>query len=241
MPPAAPELPPQAGSSPRSLLVVEDDAGLRTAIASALEAVSDRVRLVSTLAEATRACREDPPDLVLLDLQLPDGDGAALLYQLRSYSSAPLIVLSGDSADARKVALLDAGADDFVSKPCSMAELLARVRTQLRRAAGTRAPRGSLRVGDVEIDLQHRRVTRLGTAAHLTPTEWAVLDAFVRHAGRTLTVRQLWDMVWQREFGDHGLHVRVQITRLRRKIEPNPTAPSLIVTVPGIGYRFTAA
>jgi two-component system KDP operon response regulator KdpE len=224
---------------PRSLLVVEDDDTLRQALVDALSSICGRVRQVATLADAIHQCGVDEPDLVLLDLGLPDGDGSQLLLRLRAVTGVPIIVLSGRNEDEHKVALLDAGADDFLSKPCSAAELVARVRGQLRRSATSIAARNAvIRVEGMEIDLVGQRVSRDGVPQRLTPTEWALLRALVLNTGRPLTAKQLWDLVWDREFGDFAVHVRVHMTHLRRKVEPNPAVPRLIVTEPGVGYRF---
>jgi two-component system KDP operon response regulator KdpE len=225
---------------PKSILVVEDNAALRETLVDALRAVTQRVREAATLAEATAACVAEPPDLVVLDLGLPDGDGSMLLGALRALTMVPVIVLSGREDEDEKVALLDAGADDFIIKPCSAAELLARVRGQLRRSAASAAARtwAHIVADGVEIDLVEQRVVRHGVPQKLTPTEWLLLRALVMHAGRPATPRQLWDMVWSREFGDPSVHIRVHITHLRRKIEPDPSKPRLIVTEPGVGYRF---
>ena len=223
-----------------SLLVVEDDAALRSTLVSALGGISRDIREATTLAAALSACDEREPELVLLDLGLPDGDGSELLLRLRRKTSVPLIVLSGREGDDEKVALLDAGADDFITKPCGAPELLARVRGQLRRSALSAAARSAVRmtIDDIEIDLATQRVTRGGVPQRLTPTEWSILRALALNAGRAVSARQLWDLVWAREFGDYAVHVRVHITHLRRKIEPDPSMPRLIVTEPGVGYRF---
>jgi len=227
---------------PRSLLVVEDDDQLRQVIVDALSTICPLVRQASTLSDGMQLCAEDEPDLVLLDLGLPDGDGSELLVRLRTITAVPLIVLSGRDDEEQKVALLDAGADDFIMKPCSAAELVARVKGQLRRSATSAAARAAvlMHVEGIVIDLAGQRVTRDGVPQRLTPTEWSLLRALVLHSGRPLTPRQLWDMVWDREFGDFAVHVRVHMTHLRRKVEPNPSVPRLIVTEPGVGYRFVA-
>lgn len=236
MPHSAPPAVPDA----KSILVVEDDAALRETLVGALGAVASRVVEASCLADAHVVCANEEPDLVVLDLGLPDGDGRSLLAGLRAVTSVPVIVLSGREDDDEKVALLDAGADDFIVKPCSAAELLARVRGQLRRSAQSVAARNwsRLEIDGVEIDLVQQRVVRHGEPQKLTPTEWSLLRALVLHGGRPATPKQLWDMVWSREFGEPAVHVRVHITHLRRKIEPDPSRPTVIVTEPGVGYRF---
>ena len=227
---------------PDTLLVVEDDDALRETLAQTLGTMCRQVRTASSLAEAVRECAQVSPQLVLLDLGLPDGDGSELLRQLRGVTDVPIIVLSGRDDEDEKVAILDAGADDFISKPCGAAELQARARGQIRRAAISHASRAwsVLTVDGVEIDLQQQRVVRRGELQRLTPTEWSLLRALVLHAGRPMSPRQLWDIVWDREFGDFATHVRVHITHLRRKIEPDASMPRLIITEPGVGYRFNA-
>ncbi len=206
----------------------------------ALRSVSADLREATTLCGALKACAEREPELVLLDLGLPDGDGSELLVRLRATTGVPVIVLSGRDGDEEKVALLDAGADDFIMKPCNAPELLARVRGQLRRSAFSAAARSAscMTLSGIEIDLANQRVTRDGVPQRLTPTEWSMLRALALHAGRPMSAKQLWDLVWAREFGDYAVHVRVHITHLRRKIEPDPALPQLIVTEPGVGYRF---
>ncbi len=232
---------PTEWPDPETILVVEDDTALRETLAATLQTICRQpVRIAGTVADAIRECTQSSPELVVLDLGLPDGDGSDLLGRLRALTDVPIIVLSGRAGEEEKVALLDAGADDFVMKPCSAAELLARVRGQLRRSASSSAARAwAHTVTDgVEIDLAKQRVVRNGIPQRLTPTEWALLRALVLHAGRPLSSKQLWDIVWDREFGDFATHVRVHITHLRRKIEPDPATPRLIITEPGVGYRF---
>ena len=228
------------GPDPESILVVEDDIDLREVLVHTLGTICRSVRTASTLADAIRECTLKAPDVVLLDLGLPDGDGAELLRRLRAIADMPIIVLSERTDEEEKVALLDAGADDFVIKPCGAGELLARVRGQIRRSVASTAARSWARIvtGGVVIDLIAQRVVRHGEPQRLTPTEWALLRALVLHPGRTLSPRNLWDLVWGREFGDFATHVRVHITHLRRKIEPDPSVPRLIITEPGVGYRF---
>lgn len=228
------------GPDPDSILVVEDDADFRDVLIHTLGTICRSVRTASTLADAIRECTTMAPDLVLLDLGLPDGDGADLLRRLRGITDVPIIVLSGRTEEEEKVALLDAGADDFIIKPCGAGELLARVRGQIRRSVTSMAARSWARIATdgVEIDLIGQRVIRHGELQRLTPTEWALLRALVLHPGRALSPRELWDLVWDREFGDFATHVRVHMTHLRRKVEPDPSVPRLIITEPGVGYRF---
>lgn len=234
---------PNEWPDPETVLVVEDDPTLRETLAATLQSICRQpVRTAGTVADATRECVQASPDLVLLDLGLPDGDGTELFSRLRALTDVPIIVLSGRADEDEKVALLDAGADDFIIKPCSAGELLARVRGQLRRSATSVAARSYAHttIDGVEIDLVKQRVVRNGTPQRLTPTEWALLRTLILHGGRPVSARQLWDFVWAREFGDFATHVRVHITHLRRKIEPDPSAPRVIITEPGVGYRFNA-
>ena len=228
------------GPDPESILVVENDADLLDVLTHTLRTMCRAVRTASTLADAIRECTIKAPDIIVLDLGLVDGDGAELLRRLRGLTDVPIIVLSGRAEDDDKVALLDAGADDFIIKPCGADELLARVRGQMRRSATSRAARSWARIATdgVEIDLIAQRVVRHGEPQRLTPTEWALLRALVLHAGRAVSPRELWDLVWAREFGDFATHVRVHMTHLRRKVEPDPSMPRLIITEPGVGYRF---
>jgi len=230
-------------ADPERILVVEDDDALRGALADALGAICRDVRTAVTLADAFREASQAQPDIIILDLGLPDGDGTELVKRLRTVTDVPVIVLSGRDNEDDKVALLDAGADDFITKPCGAAELLARIRGQLRRSAVSLAARSLARtsINGVEIDLVSQRVVRNGEQQRLTPTEWALLRALILHGGRPVSPKKLWDMVWDREFGDYSTHVRVHMTHLRRKIEPNPQVPSIIITEPGVGYRFNWA
>ena len=225
---------------PASVLVVEDDAPLRETLAATLGTLGGEVHTAATLSEAIREVTKRPVELVLLDIGLPDGDGTELLKRLRAATDVPVIVLSGRTDEEDKIAILDAGADDFLIKPCSAAELLARVRGLMRRVASAAVGKRWARVelDGVVIDLVAQQVVRHGVPQRLTPTEWGLLRALVLHAGRPLSTRQLWDLVWDREFGDFATHVRVHITHLRRKVEPDPSMPRLIVTEPGVGYRF---
>ena len=235
-----------AGSAPPerlSVLVIDDEPKIRAAIRDALLSDDVEVLEAGTGARGLADAKARRPDLVLLDLGLPDTDGAAIALALRRWSSAPIIVLTARHDDDEKVRLLDAGADDYVTKPFNPAELRARVRAQLRRARMPRVPGGDepVRIGDLEIDLARRVVSRGGDAVHLTPTEWSLLEALLRHADRPLTHRQLFHAVWGNSYGDAAHYLRVYVAHLRRKLEADPYAPRLIVTEPGVGYRFMLA
>ena len=224
----------------RRILVIDDEPAIREAVAIALEPATDAFDLAATGAQAIEFAAKSPPDLVILDLGLPDQEGEAVCRELRRRTVCPIVVLSARHSEDEKVRLLDAGADDYVTKPFGSAELLARVRAHLRRAAMLERSDSEpvLENGVVRIDLLRRQVTRDGVQVHLTPTEWALLRYMVGQAGRTLTHQQLFEAVWGREFGNPQQHLRVHVTHLRRKIEVEPGAPRLIVTEPGVGYRF---
>jgi two-component system, OmpR family, KDP operon response regulator KdpE len=223
-----------------TVLVIDDEPQIRRVVRHALEADGMRVREAATGREGMDVAAAERPELIVLDLGLPDVAGVDVCRDIRAWSSAPLLVLSARHSDQEKAALLDAGADDYMTKPFSTLELQARVRAQLRRARMAQAPEGDGRVvaGEVTVDLVKRAVTRGGDAVHLTPTEWELLRAFVTHAGRTLTHRQLFAQVWGRSHGDAQQYLRVHVANLRRKLERDPVRPRLIVTEPGVGYRF---
>jgi two-component system KDP operon response regulator KdpE len=190
--------------------------------------------------QVVRAALRDEAELIVLDLGLPDLEGIEVCRRLRQWTTAPIIVLSARHSEDEKTALLDAGADDYVTKPFGTSELRARVRAHLRRArlaplAGGDTP---LEVGDLTIDVARRTVTRGRASVHLTPTEWGLLTALVTNAGKTLTHRQLFHAVWGSAHGDAQQYLRVYIAHLRRKVEDDPYAPRRIVTEPGVGYRF---
>ncbi|MBI4539470.1 MAG: response regulator transcription factor [Gemmatimonadetes bacterium] len=223
-------------------LVVDDEPHIRRAVRNTLSREFDRVLEAATGEEALDLAAASRPALVVLDLGLPDRPGLAVCREIRTWSSAPIIVLSVRHSESEKVALLDAGADDYVTKPFSPAELQARVKAQLRRARLSETPggEGPIEVRGLTIDLASRIVRRGDREIHLTPTEWELLRALVRHAGRTLTHTQLFDAAWPRSCGDPQQYLRVYVAHLRRKIEADPVRPQLIITEPGVGYRFAA-
>jgi two-component system, OmpR family, KDP operon response regulator KdpE len=225
-----------------TVLVIDDEPQIRRAVRQALAALPAITLEAATGAEGLALAAAQQPDVVILDLGLPDAAGIAVCRELRRWSRVPLLVLSARHAEAEKVALLNAGADDYVTKPFGMEELAARVRAQLRRAEGDgiALTEPVVRAGGLTIDLRGRTVERAGAAVHLTRIEWDLLRTFVAHAGRTLTHRQLFDAVWRQTHGNAQQYLRVHITNLRRKIETNPASPELILTEPGVGYRFAA-
>jgi two-component system KDP operon response regulator KdpE len=221
------------------LLIVEDDLPLRRAVHNALRGEDVRIVEAATLAEGIALTAAERPDIVVLDLGLPDGDGNELLHAVRSWSSVPVLVLSARTSDADKVRALDAGADDYLVKPFSPSELQARVRALVRRARTADAPAmPQLEADGAVIDLTVPSVVRDGHAIHLTRTEWGLLRAMIRHQGRTQTHHQLFHAVWGNAHNDAAQLLRVHVRSLRRKIERDPVRPTIIVTEPGVGYRF---
>jgi two-component system KDP operon response regulator KdpE len=233
-------MPPAAMHHPAStILIVDDEPQIRRVVRNALADITDRVLEASTGAAALDLTASAEPALVILDLTLPDADGLDVCRDIRAFSSAPILVLSARQSDRDKVDLLDAGADDYLVKPFSTAELQARVRALLRRGA----PRGEdgaerVVVGELEIHLGRRTVRRRGAEVHLTPTEWGLLRALLTHRGRTMTHQQLFRAVWGQAAGDAQQYLRVYVGQLRRKLEIDPVRPTLIRTEPAVGYRF---
>jgi two-component system KDP operon response regulator KdpE len=226
-----------------TVLLVEDDRELRLTLREALAVEGYRVQASASLADAqavlTHAIAGDRLDLVLLDLGLPDGDGEQLLGRLRRERATPVIVISARHGDEAKVRLLDAGADDYLVKPFSLAELLARMRVALRHR-GTALQPALLRYAreGLEVDLQARQVQRGRTPVRLTPTEYALLARLVRSAGQVVTHRQLLADVWGPDFTGHTHYLRLYMAQLRAKLETDPAEPRLLVTEPGVGYRL---
>jgi two-component system KDP operon response regulator KdpE len=229
---------PTAAGKRGVLLVVDDEPQIRRAVRNTLAGDFAKVIDASTAAAAVDLAAAEQPTFVVLDLGLPDGSGINVCRELRKWLDAPILVLSARHSDAEKVALLDAGADDYMTKPFSPDELKARVRAHLRRAGAAKTPNGITSRGDIVIDLDARMAHRAGAPVHLTPTEWDLLRVLLAHAGRTLTHRQLFVAVWGNGSGDAQQYLRVHVAALRRKLEFDPVHPSLIHTVPGVGYRI---
>ena len=226
---------------PRTILVVDDEQPVRRAVRDALADDETRVVEARDAASAQAAAASHRPDLVVLDLGLPDAPGLQLCQELRTWTDTPILVLSARHSDDEKVRLFDAGADDYLTKPFSTIELKARVRALFRRNARAMASGGGtvIRSGGLVIDLSARRVSHNGRELHLTPIEWDLLRVMAVDAGRTLTHRQLFTRVWSsRSHGDAQQYLRVHVANLRRKIEPDVLRPRYIVTEPGVGYRF---
>jgi len=222
------------------VLVVDDEPQIRRVVRNALGTDNARVIEAATGRDAIDLAAAERPSIVILDLGLPDVSGLEVCREIRSWSLAPIIVLSARHSDQEKVALLDAGADDYITKPFSPSELQARVRAQLRRArlAPAAGPVQVITVGNLVIDPVKPSLKKGDVAVHLTKTEWALLRTLLKHAGRTLTHRQLFHAVWGNSSGDMHQYLRVHIRSVRRKIEADPVRPRFIVTEPGVGYRF---
>ena len=220
------------------VLVVDDEPQILRALAINLRARGYDVRTAGSGAEALAAAASHPPELVVLDLGLPDMDGTEVIAGLRGWTNVPVLVLSGRSDSADKVDALDAGADDYVTKPFGMDELLARLRAMARRSSGTDEEAPVVRFGDVAVDLALRRVTRGGADVRLTPTEWHLLEVLVRHPGRLLSQKQLRAEVWGPGYENAHGNLRLYMGQLRRKLEDDPARPRFLVNEPGMGYRF---
>jgi two-component system KDP operon response regulator KdpE len=220
------------------VLVVEDEAGLRRALAINLRAHKYAVDAAADGAAALETAARHPPDVVVLDLGLPDMDGVAVIEGLRGWSEAPIIVLSARSGEQDKVLALDAGADDYVTKPFGMDELLARLRAALRRRP-TAAEAPVVETASFTIDLAAKRARDGdGDEVRLTPTEWHLIEVLIRHEGKLVSQRQLLQEVWGPRYETETHYLRVYIAQLRRKLEPEPAHPRHLLTEPGMGYRF---
>jgi two-component system KDP operon response regulator KdpE len=223
------------------MLVIDDEPQIRRVVRHALEADEARVLEAASGREGLDLAAAERPELIVLDLGLPDMAGADVCRDIRGWSAVPIVVLSARHSDREKAELLDLGADDYVTKPFSTIELRARVRSHLRRAALAATPAGDARIDlghGVAIDLARRAVTRDGTAVHLTPIEWELLRVLATNAGRTLTHAQLYARVWDRPHGDAQQNLRVHVASVRRKLERDPVRPAIIITEPGVGYRL---
>jgi two-component system KDP operon response regulator KdpE len=220
-------------------LIIDDDPQIRRALRAGLERNGYTVELAASGEQGLDAAAEQPPDVVILDLAMPGLDGLEVCRQLREWSSVPIIVLSVREGEKDKIAALDLGADDYLTKPFSLDELLARLRAVLRRAGGPEEPEPpSFAAGDLQIDFTRRRVTLAGNEVHLTPIEYDLLRYMALHPDRVLTHRQLLTKVWGAAYSEDIHTLRVHIANLRHKIEPDPARPRLLHTEPRIGYRF---
>ena len=221
------------------VLIVEDDTQIRRFVSTALETEGMEVHETSTGRQGLTETGRLKPDLLILDLGLPDMDGVEVVKQLRERSALPIIVLSARSLESAKIATLDAGADDYLTKPFSVGELLARVRAALRRtrAAGERQ-RDEFSLGELQVDLAKRRVTSAGKEVHLTPIEYRLLEALVHNAGRVMTHQQLLREVWGPQHTEDNHYIRIYMAQLRHKLEKDPARPRFLLTETGVGYRL---
>ena len=221
------------------ILVVDDEPAILRALRANLAGHGFEVATVASAAACLEAYRRRRPDVIILDLGLPDMDGTEVIRHVRETGSTPIIVLSVRGAERDKVAALHAGADDYVTKPFGVDELLARIRVALRHAAGpSSGAEPVFHSGELEVDLERRRVLVGGEELHLTPTEYDLLRAFVSHPDKVLTDRTLLQAVWGPDYGDEIHYLHVYLARLRRKIEPDPQRPRYLLTEPGVGYRL---
>ncbi len=222
-------------------LLIDDDPQIRRLLRAVVPHHGFRLTDVSTGAEGLREMEAHCPDLLLLDLGLPDLDGMEILHRLREWSTVPILVLSARKEERSKIDALDAGADDYVSKPFSVGELLSRMRGALRRAVwknGNEEQHTRFTFGALDVDLVHRSVKVAGRTVHLTPNEYRLLSLLTREAGKVLTQRQLLTEVWGPSAVEEAQYLRVYIGQLRHKLEEDPTRPKLLITEPGVGYRL---
>jgi two-component system KDP operon response regulator KdpE len=221
------------------VLVVDDDAQILRALRINLSARGYQVLTAVDGTSALRAAADGHPEVVVLDLGLPDLDGTEVIAGLRGWTQVPIIVLSARADSHDKVEALDAGADDYVTKPFGMAELLARLRAAVRRASVGQVDGEPVVVTEAfTVDLVAKRVVRDGAEVHLTPTEWAILEQLVRNTGKLVGQRQLLQEVWGPSYGKESNYLRVYLAQLRRKLEPDPAHPRYLITEAGMGYRF---
>jgi two-component system KDP operon response regulator KdpE len=222
------------------VLVVDDEPQICRALATNLRARDFEVDLAANGVDALRLAADRHPDLVLLDLGLPDIGGIEVVHGLRGWTDVPIIVLTVRSDEADKVEALDAGADDYVTKPFGMNELLARMRAALRRTGTGTDEEATVQAGELVVDLVDKRVRRSGDEVHLTPIEWGLVEQLVRNRDRLVTQRQLLHDVWGPQYDTETNYLRVHMANVRRKLEADPSRPRHFLTEPGMGYRFVA-
>jgi two-component system, OmpR family, KDP operon response regulator KdpE len=225
-------------SAKTQVLVVDDEAAILRFLKPALEANGYEMATAGSVAEATKRIAAESPDIVLLDLGLPDGDGKDVIRRAREWSDVPIIVLSARERETEKIEALDLGADDYINKPFNVGELLARMRTALRHRMQRKAEIPVLKVGNLEVDAVRHRATRAGAEIKLTPKEFELLSFLARHAGRVVTHKQILTAVWGPAHTEDTQYLRVYVGQLRQKVEEHPDDPRIILTEPGIGYRI---
>jgi two-component system KDP operon response regulator KdpE len=223
------------------IVAIEDDPQIRRFLRTGLESHGFQVHEAETGGQGIAEAARRRPDLVILDLGLPDMDGVEVVKKVREWSALPVIVLSARAIETDKVAALDAGADDYLTKPFGMGELLARIRVALRHAQGSAQENsGVFAVAGLKVDLAHRRIQVDGREVHLTPIEYRLLAALVKHAGKVLTHRQLLKDVWGPAYVERSHYLRVHMAALRHKLEADPARPRFLLTEAGVGYRLAA-
>jgi two-component system, OmpR family, KDP operon response regulator KdpE len=225
-------------SSRISALVIDDEAAILRFLKPALEANNYDMTSAGTVAEGLKRIAAEAPDIVLLDLGLPDGDGKDVIRRAREWSDLPIIVLSARERETEKIEALDLGADDYVNKPFNVGELLARMRTALRHRMQRKTEVPVLRVGNLEVDAVRHRATRGGAELKLTPKEFELLSFLAKHPGRVVTHKQILTAVWGPAHTEDTQYLRVYIGQLRQKVEERPDDPKIVLTEPGIGYRI---
>jgi len=229
------------GDPKTRVLVVEDEAPMRKFLRAVLDTHGYDVILADTAREGIAMATQHAPDVVLLDLGLPDGDGLDVTKEIRGWSKVPIIVISARGREADKVEALDAGADDYLTKPFGVNELLARLRVAQRHATGIDAATGLLEIGELVIDVPRHEVRVRGEPVHLTPIEFRLLLVLARQPGRVLTHRQILREVWGPNAGSQVNYLRVHMTHMRQKLELDPARPQLLLNEPGVGYRLADA
>jgi two-component system KDP operon response regulator KdpE len=220
------------------VLVIDDEAAILKFLKPALEASNYEMTSAGTVTEAIKRIAAESPDIVLLDLGLPDGDGKDVIRRAREWSDVPIIVLSAREREAEKIEALDLGADDYVNKPFNVGELMARMRTALRHRMQRKSEIPVLKVGGLEVDSVRHRATRAGAELKLTPKEFELLSFLAKHAGRVVTHKQILTAVWGPAHAEDTQYLRVYVGQLRQKIEEHADDPHIILTEPGIGYRI---
>ncbi len=219
------------------ILIIDDEEQIRRLLRVALEGHDYQIDEATSGQDGLRQASTFHPDLIILDLGLPDLDGLAVLGRIREWSHVPVIILTVQEHENEKIRALDSGADDYITKPFSMGELLARIRVAMRHGAKTE-DEPVIAIGDLSVDLAHRLVTLKGREVKLTPTEYDILKNLAVYAGRVLTHKQLLCQIWGKEYQKETHYLRIYIGQLRKKIEPDPTQPRYILTEPGVGYRL---
>jgi two-component system KDP operon response regulator KdpE len=220
------------------VLVIEDEAQMRRFLRASLVGNGYQVHECETAADGLAQAAARNPDLVLLDLGLPDQDGLVVTERLRQWAKMPIIVLSARGKEEDKIQALDAGADDYLTKPFGIGELLARIRVALRHSARSESGESQFTIGDVKVDLARRQVTKGADEVHLTPIEYKLLATLIKYGGRVITHRQLLREVWGMNSTEQTQYLRVYMAQLRHKLESNPSRPQFLTTEPGVGYRL---